>query len=772
MVERSKITIQLALIALGAVVGFASCFTILKLFGNEKPKSDNKNSRFQNETAENETPNRLRRSRTIRRDSRRLGAYFRDGDIHLQEQTNDNTEADEIPIQNESTPNPELSGDTESSPNRERSTVLELLERLPTTNESTNEDGETIERNAELELLSAMANLARNNNNNNTTESNDANNETSGNASLTESQAVMEALEGFMESLRESIRNEQEPVIHPDIENSNNNINDDVLNGSESLSNLLSAGAINRNSSISAVRNRRNRGKKSKKNSEAEAAIVDLLYLLADYKKKHKSIIHRGVTCDECNMYPVVGVRYKCTQCPDFDICENCEAKNSHREHVMLKIKIPVPSIMNDHAPILDSFYPGNMLTAVLSNEEISDCFLKALKSKPKFTAAEIHALYDEYCALADYEDEIHGINRNNFQKCIGVYGTKQTLLADMLFKFYDKNNDGLITFDEMIVGMGILLRGSRIEKANSIFRVYDLDSDGMISWTGMCMILTDILSFSRQSVQEMMSFMNDNILISPSDILPDQPISSAFTGTIPADSESILDKEVANLRREVLLLRQTAAARSQAMEFGFQDEHLSENPDLVLNTHNISEDADLNEESLKSSIEDTQSSDDLDTLEPSEIDDSSTSQQAGSSTSRDSADITTNSASESEGERKYTNKETQIYPFSVYTESEGEIPLESYFPNTKTMLNFGNTDIPKLFPSKEYDALNDPTDTDDWPVMDLLVIDAVKKIVDDLFSKVPNRKNSEGLSLSEFIELVKKDPRPVEWFEVLGPVF
>ena len=47
---------------------------------------------------------------------------------------------------------------------------------------------------------------------------------------------------------------------------------------------------------------------------------------------------HLGITCDVCGVYGIVGVRYKCLECSDFDICEKCEAKDSH-DHFLIKIK-------------------------------------------------------------------------------------------------------------------------------------------------------------------------------------------------------------------------------------------------------------------------------------------------------------------------------------------------------------------------------------------------------------------------------------------------
>ena len=46
---------------------------------------------------------------------------------------------------------------------------------------------------------------------------------------------------------------------------------------------------------------------------------------------------HVGVTCDGCET-SVVGFRYKCLTCPDYDLCGRCEMRGLHPGHNMIRI--------------------------------------------------------------------------------------------------------------------------------------------------------------------------------------------------------------------------------------------------------------------------------------------------------------------------------------------------------------------------------------------------------------------------------------------------
>lgn len=79
----------------------------------------------------------------------------------------------------------------------------------------------------------------------------------------------------------------------------------------------------------------------------------------------HGHVIHAcfagGITCNKCRVTPIRGIRYKCANCVDFDLCELCESANCHlTTHVFLKIRIPIPPLANPRSALLPAFYPGN----------------------------------------------------------------------------------------------------------------------------------------------------------------------------------------------------------------------------------------------------------------------------------------------------------------------------------------------------------------------------------------------------------------------------
>ncbi|KAF9561051.1 hypothetical protein EC968_005867 [Mortierella alpina] len=68
---------------------------------------------------------------------------------------------------------------------------------------------------------------------------------------------------------------------------------------------------------------------------------------------------HNGVVCDGCDN-AIFGVRYKCGNCPDYDLCGNCESSpvSLHDpNHVFIKIRKPICNRQTPAVPLLPMLY-------------------------------------------------------------------------------------------------------------------------------------------------------------------------------------------------------------------------------------------------------------------------------------------------------------------------------------------------------------------------------------------------------------------------------
>lgn len=86
-------------------------------------------------------------------------------------------------------------------------------------------------------------------------------------------------------------------------------------------------------------------------------SIVQSIYndLKVDLPKPKEEVIHKYVRCDGCNASPIVGIRYKCTVCPNFDFCEKCEESNgltNKHNHAFIKLRNPEKSFYCRFSPI------------------------------------------------------------------------------------------------------------------------------------------------------------------------------------------------------------------------------------------------------------------------------------------------------------------------------------------------------------------------------------------------------------------------------------
>jgi hypothetical protein len=102
----------------------------------------------------------------------------------------------------------------------------------------------------------------------------------------------------------------------------------------------------------------------------------------------HKShIFHEGFYCDCCGQIPIIGTRWKCAHCPNFDLCSECHAVSPTVHdpvHFFLEVTQPPHHPMS----ISESLLPRSM--RVIPEEEISWYVSKKIPATEQFD----HQLY------------------------------------------------------------------------------------------------------------------------------------------------------------------------------------------------------------------------------------------------------------------------------------------------------------------------------------------------------------------------------------------
>lgn len=272
--------------------------------------------------------------------------------------------------------------------------------------------------------------------------------------------------------------------------------------------------------------------------------LLNLLYHIAEDQARRDGYIHRGVTCNSCGAMPIQGIRYRCANCIDYDLCETCEAMQVHiKTHLFYKVRIPAPFLGNPRQsqPV---WYPGK---PAMLPRSLPRPLAKRLTRETNFENTELDALWDQFRCLANYEwaedpNKLYmAIDRKTFDRCFvpntSIRPPPPSLIYDRMFSFYDTDDNNLIGFEEFLKGLASLNNKSNDERMRRVFRGYDLDADGYVERKDFLRVFRAYYALSRELTRDMVAGMEDDFLEGGARdvVLGSQPISSAFPGAIPA---------------------------------------------------------------------------------------------------------------------------------------------------------------------------------------------------------------------------------------------
>ncbi|KAK3113857.1 hypothetical protein LTR53_008432 [Teratosphaeriaceae sp. CCFEE 6253] len=274
--------------------------------------------------------------------------------------------------------------------------------------------------------------------------------------------------------------------------------------------------------------------------SEPTQGIKGLLYYIAEEDAKRRAYEHRGISCEECGEIPILGIRWHCLNCPDFDLCATCEATTAHQKtHVLAKIKIPLP-VLSQPCEQYPLWYPGDPR---MIHYPLDASMKKRLSEEHGFEEPSIDAFYDQFTCIANvpWKDDsadgqvaIAAIDRRAFDKALMPERWAQrylpSILYDRMFAFYDTDGNGLIGLQEFLSGLSYLRGPKRYESMRRAMEGFDIDGDGFVSRADFLRLFRAKYAMQQRLISDMVDGVELEQTMAAMDTLrSSQPISSVF---------------------------------------------------------------------------------------------------------------------------------------------------------------------------------------------------------------------------------------------------
>ncbi|KAK6949081.1 hypothetical protein Daesc_009154 [Daldinia eschscholtzii] len=313
--------------------------------------------------------------------------------------------------------------------------------------------------------------------------------------------------------------------------------------------------------------------------------IVTLLFRVSEDNAKRNAYVHRGCQCNGCGMVPIRGIRYRCANCADFDLCELCESQGLHNKtHVFYRVKIPAPPFGTRHVQPI--WYPGDPDNAIRS---IPRYLIARWSQDTGFERVELDAFWEQWTFMANTEwrDDPNGLglamDRKTFERCLvpsgGYRHAAPNLIHDRMFAFYDTNHDDLIGFEEFLHGVSYRKRKDKLKRT---FDGYDIDGDGYVSRRDFLRMFRAYYVLYKQMHKDILDGLDDHMMIiseAQQLINGRQPLSSLFgrEGRVPpADHSRPMEGKIFRSNGDVEISDGKGVVNEDRQDTGNREEILS----------------------------------------------------------------------------------------------------------------------------------------------------------------------------------------------------
>lgn len=263
--------------------------------------------------------------------------------------------------------------------------------------------------------------------------------------------------------------------------------------------------------------------------------IVSLLFRVSEDNARRNGCVHRGCQCNACGMVPIRGIRYRCANCADFDLCETCESQGVHiKTHIFYKIRIPVPPF--GHRQMQPVWYTGDPESC---RRAVPRGIMARLSKETGFERPELEAFWEQWTFMANTEwrddpDQFCiAMDRKTFERCLVPTGAsayaEPNLIHDRMFAFYDSNNDDLIGFSEFLHGLSYRRRKDKLQ---TVFDGYDIDGDGYVNRRDFLRMFKAYYVLYKQMHRDILDGLENQLLASTEAqqlVNGRQPLSSLF---------------------------------------------------------------------------------------------------------------------------------------------------------------------------------------------------------------------------------------------------